>query len=172
METTAVEQGLLETLRVLVCDDDPVMSSALSGLVRDSPGLDFVGLGTDAESAAALAIETTPDVVLLDVRMPGGGGPMAARLIRESVPTARLVAFSAHADRRIVLQMLRAGAVEYLVKGVDDDQAIIDAIRRTGYGHLGLSLVETEELVLDLVEMLDNAEAAMGRAAADLDGSP
>jgi hypothetical protein len=68
--------------------------------------------------------------------------------------------------------MLRAGAVEYLVKGVDDFDAIIDAIRRTGHGHLGLSLVETEELVLDLVEMLASAEAAMGRAAADLDGNP
>lgn len=170
--TTAVEQELQETLRVLVCDDDPAMSSVLSELVRGSPGLELVGVGTDAETAAALAAETNPDVVLLDVRMPGGGGPMAARLIRDSVPTARVVAFSAHADRRIVLQMLRAGAVEYLVKGVDDFDAIIDAIRRTGHGHLGLSLVETEELVLDLVEMLASAEAAMGRAAADLDGNP
>jgi DNA-binding NarL/FixJ family response regulator len=171
-ETTALEAGLRETLRVLVCDDDPVMSSALSDLVRDSPGLELVGVATDAEGAAALAADTNPDVVLLDVRMPGGGGPMAARLIRDSVPAARLVAFSAHADRRIVLQMLRAGAVEYLVKGVDSFDAITDAIRRTGHGHLGLSLVETEELVLDLVEMLDDAEAAMGRAAADLDASP
>lgn len=170
--TTAVEQGLQETLRVLVCDDDPAMSSVLRDLVQASSGLELVGVATDAESAAALAAETSPDVVLLDVRMPGGGGPMAARLIHDSVPEARLVAFSAHADRRIVLQMLRAGAVEYLVKGVDDLDAIIEAIRRTGHGHLGLSLVETEELVLDLVAMLDNAEAAMGRAAADLDASP
>jgi DNA-binding NarL/FixJ family response regulator len=169
--TTAVEQALQETLRVLVCDDDVIMSSVVSDLVRDSPGLELVGVATDASSAAALAAETRPDVVMLDVRMPGGGGPMAARLIRETLPEARLIAFSAHADRRIVLQMLRAGAVEYLVKGVDGDLAILDAIRRTGHGHLGLSLVEAEELVLDLVEMLDDAEGAMGRAAADLDGA-
>ena len=169
--TTAVEQALQETLRVIVCDDDGVMSSALSDLVRDSPGLELVGVATDAASAAALAAETMPDVVLLDVRMPGGGGPMAARLIRESVPEARLIAFSAHADRRIVLQMLRAGAVEYLIKGLDSDVAILDAIHRTGHGHLGLSLVEAEALVLDLVEMLEDAETAMGRAAADLDAA-
>lgn len=168
---TVVEQALQENLRVLVCDDDGVMSAAISDLVRDSPGLELVGLATDASSAAALAAETRPDVVLLDVRMPGGGGPMAARLIHESVPEARLVALSAHADRRIVLQMLRAGAVEYLVKGVDNDVAILDAIRRTGHGHLGLSLTETEELVIDLVQMLNNAETAIGRAAADLDGA-
>jgi response regulator of citrate/malate metabolism len=114
---TAVEQALQETLRVLVCDDDGVMSAAVSDLVRDSPGPELVGVATDASSAAALAAETQPDVVLLDVRMPGGGGAIAARLIHDSVPDARLVAFSAHADRRIVLQMLRAGAVEYLVKG-------------------------------------------------------
>jgi chemotaxis response regulator CheB len=67
MVTTAAGEGLQETLRVLVCDDDPAMSSVLSDLVRDSPGLELVGVGTDAESAAALAAETTPDVVLLDL---------------------------------------------------------------------------------------------------------
>ncbi|HEY7927267.1 MAG TPA: response regulator transcription factor [Candidatus Dormibacteraeota bacterium] len=168
MVATAADQALQESLRVLVCDDDAVMSSALSDLIRESPGLELVGVATDALSAASLAVETSPDVVLLDVRMPGGGGPHAAQLIHERLPDARLIAFSAHADRRIVLQMLRAGAVEYLVKGIDSDVAITDAIRRTGRGHLSLSLAETEELVFDLVEMLRQVQTATAPAAADL----
>jgi DNA-binding NarL/FixJ family response regulator len=58
----------------------------------------------------------------------------------------------------VVLKMLRAGVSEYLIKGVDDDE-LIEAIRRTGRGHLGLARVEMAELVFDLVDMLAAAEA-------------
>lgn len=159
-----------ETVRVLLCDDDAVMSAALSDLVTDTPGLELVGMATDATSAATVAAETRPDVVLLDVRMPGGGGPAAARLVRRAVPSARLIAFSAHADRRVVLQMLRAGVAEYLIKGVDSDVDILDAIRRNGHGHFGLSLVETEELVMDLLGLLEEAEHRLRDAEREGEG--
>jgi DNA-binding NarL/FixJ family response regulator len=102
------------------------------------------------------AARSQPDVALLDVRMPGGGGPEAARLIRAHCPKTRLIAFSAHADRVVVLEMLRAGIQEYLIKGKNDDD-IVDAIRRTGRGHLGLGKAEMEELVFDLIDMVNEA---------------
>ena len=149
-----------EPVRVLICDDDPVMSSALEDLLRHAAGIQIVGVATDTASAAALAVELVPDVVLLDVRMPGGGGPVAARAIHKALPDVRIVAYSAHADRRVVRQMLRAGAVEYLVKALDSSDDIVDALRRTGRGHFSLALAETEEMVFDLLELLEQAEQA------------
>ena len=145
MTEAAAELGADQrTVRVLVCDDDPVMGAAVTDLVRDTDGLVLVGLATDADSAVTLAEALAPDVVLLDVRMPGGGGPRAARMIRRRLPNARMVAFSAHSDRHGVLAMLQSGVREYLVKGIDGDTAIVDALRRTSGGRLGLSHAETE----------------------------
>ncbi len=151
------DRGDERPIRVLVCENDPVMRSALTDLVRAVPGIELIGAAGDADEAAAAAARTGPDVALLDVRMPKGGGPEAARLIRACCPHTRLIAFSAHADRSVVLEMLRAGVTEYLIKGVDDDE-LVDAIRRTGRGRLGLGGVEMAELVFDLVEMLSQAE--------------
>lgn len=152
-----MEDGDVEPVRVLVCENDPVMLSALSDLIDSVPGLKVTGVATDADSAGEEAARSRPDVALLDVRMPGGGGPEAARLIRARCPHTRLIAFSAHADRAVVLEMLRAGVTEYLIKGVDEDE-LIDAIRRTGRGRLGLAHVEMSELVFDLVDLLAAAE--------------
>jgi DNA-binding NarL/FixJ family response regulator len=144
-------------VRVLVCENDPFMRSALTDLIRSVPGFDLCGVADDADMAGLEAARTQPDVALLDVRMPGGGGPEAGRLIRAQSPQTRLIAFSAHADRAVVLQMLRAGVEEYLIKGTNDDD-LVDAIRRTGRGRLGLAKTEMEELVFDLVDMLNAAD--------------
>jgi DNA-binding NarL/FixJ family response regulator len=155
-------------LRVLLCDDDPVMSEALRDLMLDSPGFELVGVANDADSAATMAETLLPDVVLLDVRMPGGGGPRAARLIRRRVKDARLIAFSAHSDRNTVLTMLRAGASEFLVKGISGDVEILEAMRRTGRGRLGLSQPENAELVSDLIDLLAVTEARLNAANENL----
>lgn len=152
-----IDNAELEQIRVLVCENDPVMRSALGDLIESVPGLTLTGVATDADSAAAAAARSRPDVALLDVRMPGGGGPEAARLIRAQCPHTRLIAFSAHADRAVVLEMLRAGVSEYLIKGADEDD-LVDAIRRTGRGRLGLTHVEMSELVFDLVDLLAAVE--------------
>jgi DNA-binding NarL/FixJ family response regulator len=157
-----------QVLRVLLCDDDPVMSGALTDLFRDNEGFDLVGVAGDADTAAALAEQLEPDVVLLDVRMPGGGGPRAARLIRNRVRGARLVAFSAHSDRQTVLGMIRAGVTEYLVKGIDGEGEIIEALRRTGHGRLRLAPAEAEQLVLDLIDLLTLSEARLDAANENL----
>jgi DNA-binding NarL/FixJ family response regulator len=152
-----MESGDQEIVRVLVCENDPVMRAALGDLIRSVPGLELTGVAADAKAAGAEAARAEPDVALLDVRMPGGGGPEAARLIRERRPTTRLIAFSAHADRAVVIKMLLAGVCEYLIKGADDDE-LIEAIRRAGRGHLALSQAELTELVFDLVDLLAETE--------------
>jgi DNA-binding NarL/FixJ family response regulator len=77
-----------ECLRVLVCENDPFMRSALADLIRSVPDLQLTGVAADAAAAGVEAARGKPDVALLDVRMPGGGGPEAARLIRARCPDA------------------------------------------------------------------------------------
>jgi DNA-binding NarL/FixJ family response regulator len=95
--------------------------------------------------------------------MPGGGGPRAAHLIAQSVPNARLIAYSAFAERDSVLGMVRAGAQEYLVKGLDDAD-LVDAVRRTGRGRISLPPQELQELLLDLAQLLAETEARLEAA--------
>jgi DNA-binding NarL/FixJ family response regulator len=135
------------------------MRAALADLVLSYPTLELAGAASDPDEAAEVAHQGRIDAALLDVRMPKGGGPRAARLVREVHPTARIVAFSAHAEREVVLEMLLAGASEYLIKGVDD-HSIADALQRTGYGRLGMPLMELEEMVFALVERLRRVEGA------------
>jgi DNA-binding NarL/FixJ family response regulator len=153
--------------RVLICENDPIMRSALCDLIDSVPALELVSSAGDADAAAEMAMATMPDAVVIDVRMPGGGGPRAARLIRKHLPDARLIAYSAFADREVVVAMLQAGVVEYLVKGVDDAQ-LVDAIRRTGRGRIGLPVVDLQELLLDLAQMLADAEARLEAAQRQL----
>ena len=146
-----------QAITVLIAEDDPAMRAALAELFRFTDGLDVVGAVGNVAGAVSSAVELNPDVAIIDVRMPGGGGPRAARLIREQAPRTRIVAFSAYADRAAVLEMLSAGAVEYAVKGTDAD-ALIDAVRRTGRGRVNLPPGEIDELIGDLAALILTSE--------------
>ena len=102
------------------------------------PGVEVVGAAADGNEAVALAEACSPDVVLMDLRMPRCDGAEATRLLRERVPAARVVVLTTYSDDRSVLDALRAGARGYLTKEaggaeihealrrVLDDQAVID----------------------------------------------
>lgn len=121
-----------ESIRVLIADDDPGVRRVLA-FVLERCGLDVVGVAEDAEGAIRLAAAERPDVALLDVRMPGGGGPAAARGIAAFSPRTRILAHSALDEREPLLEMLRAGAIGYLLKGTDPEE-VADAARRTAWG--------------------------------------
>jgi DNA-binding NarL/FixJ family response regulator len=104
-------------LRLLVADDDPVMRMLLGAMVRADPDIELVGEAEDAEQAIALAALHQPDVALLDIEMPKGGGLHAAREIHARHPTMRLLALSAHESEDARAAMREAGATGYVVKG-------------------------------------------------------
>lgn len=104
-------------IRVAIADDDDEIRAALEDLVRSDPEMEFVGAAIDAESAIEIATGAQPDVFVMDVRMPGGGGPRATREMRRHAPRTRVVALSAYEDRATILEMLGAGAVGYVAKG-------------------------------------------------------
>ncbi len=112
------------TLRLLVADDDPVTRLTIGAILKREPGLELVGEAEDAGGAVELAKRRRPDVVLLDVSMPGGGGARAAVQIREALPDVRIVAISADDSHGNQYDMMRAGAVGFISKGAPDDEIL------------------------------------------------
>jgi DNA-binding NarL/FixJ family response regulator len=119
----------VEPVRVLLAEDAPAVRNALAALLATEPGLELVGSAEDAVEAIELARRKRPDVALIDARMPGGGGARAVREIMIHSPTTVVVALSAHTDGHSILDMLAAGAVDYIVKGMPAQQ-ILSAIGR------------------------------------------
>jgi signal transduction histidine kinase len=124
-------------IRVLVAEDESPLRAAICDLLAGEPGIEIVGAVEDAPAAIERAGALRPDIALLDVRMPGGG-PAAARGIREQSPDTKIVALSAYDDQATVVEMFRAGAIAYLVKGVAAEE-IVEAIRRATRGQASLS---------------------------------
>lgn len=129
----------MRKIRILVADDDDAVRAALCDLLRTQGEVfDLVGAAADAEMAVGMAKAHLPDVALVDVKMPGGGGPAATRGIRDAGLATQVVAISAYGDRETVIEMLRAGASGYLVKGASADE-VIETIRRADAGEGTLS---------------------------------
>ncbi|WP_327232975.1 response regulator transcription factor [Streptomyces sp. NBC_01317] len=115
-------------LSVLLCDDNDMLLDILCEVVDAQPDLRVVGTASDAEQAIQLALRHEPDVVVLDVRFPGGG-PNVAREIARCSPDSRVVAFSAYGDKSSVEGMMRAGVAAYVLKGVTNRE-FLGALRR------------------------------------------
>jgi DNA-binding response OmpR family regulator len=131
-------------LRVLIADDEPEVRETLMSVVDGDPGLELAGVAEDAEEAVEVARVTRPDVALLDVSMPGGGGTRAALGIGWRSPRTHMVALSLHDDRATIVDMIRAGATGYVVKGASCEE-ILDALRwaAQGRGYFPLDVVRT-----------------------------
>jgi EAL domain-containing protein (putative c-di-GMP-specific phosphodiesterase class I)/FixJ family two-component response regulator len=147
---------------VLIADDAPTTRRALAELLGETPELECVAAVGDADAAVAEAARCQPDLVLLDVLMPGGGGLAAAVGIRDVSPRTRVLAYSAAADRAVV-RMLRSGASGYLLKGASA-QDVIDGLVRCAKGATALSEGLSDYLIAEMGE-LGRAERAFGAAA-------
>jgi EAL domain-containing protein (putative c-di-GMP-specific phosphodiesterase class I)/DNA-binding NarL/FixJ family response regulator len=149
-------------IRVLIAEDDASVRAALAALIEDEPQLTLVAAVADAEHAIAAAQRERPDVALLDVRMPGGGGAHAARGIKRASPQTRVVALSAFEDRSTVLEMLEAGVDGYLVKG-STIGAIVKSIERADEGESSLSTEVTGAVIGELATQLSTERRASER---------
>jgi EAL domain-containing protein (putative c-di-GMP-specific phosphodiesterase class I) len=120
----------MKGIRVLVVDDEDAVVDVLRALIGSDPTLEFAGAATDAERGIELALREQPDVVLMDVRMPGGGGVRAVREITRRCPPTKVVALSAHEDADTMIRMIGAGAGAYVPKSESTDE-ILRAIHRS-----------------------------------------
>jgi EAL domain-containing protein (putative c-di-GMP-specific phosphodiesterase class I)/DNA-binding NarL/FixJ family response regulator len=129
----------MDRIRVMLADDEDTVLDLLADVMATDPAIDVVGTARDADEAIELARVVTPDVALVDVRMPGGGGGRVARDLRRGSPETRVVAVSAHADPDVVVAMLRAGAVGYVAKDEPREQ-LLRAVHRSAEGRPTVSV--------------------------------
>ena len=111
--------GVPGNLTVLLLDDHAVMLESVRAIVETDDTLTVVGTASRVPDAILLAAETHPQVAVIDVNMPDGGGWAAARGLREVCPDIRLVAYSSFEDALITRTMLAAGINAYVTKGSD-----------------------------------------------------
>jgi DNA-binding NarL/FixJ family response regulator len=120
-------------VRVLIADDHPVFLDGLAALLRAGPGTELAGAAADGAGAVELARTTQPDVVVMDLRMPGLNGIEAIRRIVAECPQAAVIVLTMLDDDDSVFAALRAGARGYLLKGADQE-AIRRAIQAAAAG--------------------------------------
>lgn len=120
-------------VRVLVADDQRVVREGLVTILDLLPEIEVVGAAADGVQAVELAAELEPEVVLMDLRMPGCDGVEATRRIRARLPAVDVLVLTTYADDRSLLAALRAGARGYLTKDAGADE-VRDAIRAVARG--------------------------------------
>lgn len=123
------------TIRVLLVDDHAILRSGLRLLLSGQPDMEVVGEAGDLDEAISLARSLLPDVVTLDLTMPGGSGLGAIERLRSVAPAARVVVLTMHEDPAYVRAALAAGAAGYLVKSAAD-ATLIGALRAVHRGRL------------------------------------
>lgn len=118
------EAGASPRMRVMLADDHPVVRKGLADLLREQAQIDVVAEAQDGQEAMELALQTVPDVVLMDITMPRLTGIEATRRIRAALPTVRVIGLSMHEDEDMARAMREAGAVAYLNKSEAADRLV------------------------------------------------
>jgi DNA-binding NarL/FixJ family response regulator len=156
-------------IRVLLADDHPVVRQGLCGMLAAEPGIEVVAEAASGPEAVELARTAQPDVVLMDLRMPGGGGVPAIRQITSARATIRVVVLTTYDTDADILRAVEAGASGYLLK--DTPRAdLISAIRAAAQGETVLAPVVAGKLMRRMrgnkQERLSAREVAVLTAAA------
>jgi DNA-binding NarL/FixJ family response regulator len=120
-------------LRLVIADDHPVFRHGLRALLGSVPDVEVVGEAATGEQAVEVTVRERPDVVLLDLHLPGVDGIEACRRIRQEAPQVRVLVVTMFEEDSSVLAAVRAGAMGYLVKGADQDE-ILRAVRAVASG--------------------------------------
>jgi DNA-binding NarL/FixJ family response regulator len=126
------------TVKVVLADDQKIVRDGLALVLRQLPGIELVAVAQNGEEAVALAAEHRPDVMLMDLRMPGVDGVEATRRIRAALPEVQVVVLTTYADDESVFAALRAGARGYLTKDAGAEE-MAHAIERV---HAGETLLD------------------------------
>lgn len=152
---------MIDKIRVLLVDDHALFRSGIKSLLQRSGEFDIVGEAGDGLEGAKRAKQLRPDVVLLDLHMPGVSGRDALKLIREDAPRSQVLMLTVSEDAEDLLHTLRQGAAGYLLKNIAAE-SLIDAVRMASRGDAVVSPVM-------LAKLLAGATRGEARPAPDLE---
>ena len=146
-------------IRVLIADDHAMVRSGLAGFLLASDDLELVGEASNGSEAVRACAETRPDVVLMDLMMPGMDGATAIRAIHEAYPDIRVIALTSFPEQDLVQRALGAGAISYLLKNIGADE-LAGAIRGASVGRSTLAPEAAEALKVQAKHPLEGHDAS------------
>jgi DNA-binding NarL/FixJ family response regulator len=149
--------------RVLLAEDHTIVRKGLRSLLESAPGINVVGEAADGRQAVDKVRQLSPDIVLMDISMPGLNGLEATRQIRQRFPGTKVLILTMHADEEYILQILQAGALGYVVKQAAPEE-LISAVEAVSHGQVFLSPAISRTV---LQEYLRRAEAMTGQDSYD-----
>jgi len=144
-------------IRILLADDHRLMREGLRSLLEEQPDMSVVGEADNGKSAVQMAAKLMPDIVIMDISMPGLNGIDATCQILANSAKAKVIALSMHTERRTVLEMLNAGALGYLLKDCAFEE-VIQAVRIVASNKTYLSPKITEIVIKDYVHRIPKSE--------------
>ncbi|MDP2229869.1 response regulator transcription factor [Methylotenera sp.] len=153
----------MKSIRVLIVDDHTLFRSGIKLLLERQAGFEVVGEASDGLEGVKRAKQLKPDVVLLDLHMPGTGGLAAVPLLREEVPQTEVIMLTVSEDADDLLEALRAGARGYLLKNIETD-FLLDSIRRAAAGE---SVISTH-MAGKLADAMRNPQNSLAKAESSL----
>ncbi len=144
-------------IRILIVEDHAVVRAGIRLLLESQPDMEVVGEAQDGAESLTQAQKLKPNVILMDISLPGMGGIEATRAIKESYPEAQILALTMHEDARYFFQMLQAGASGYVIKGADPSE-LLNAIRAVFQNKAYLFPSLARKLLDDYLERLEVGE--------------
>jgi DNA-binding NarL/FixJ family response regulator len=141
----------METIKMLIADDHKLFRHGLQQLLRSQRGMQVVGDAATGLEALAAVKEHHPDIVLMDISMPELNGIEATRRIAAEYPEIKVIMLSMHADRRYILEALKAGAKGYLLKDSAPEE-LMRAVHRVLRGQYYLSTAINQQMIADVIQ--------------------
>ncbi len=138
-------------MRILIVDDHVVVREGLHALLEAEPDIEVVGEATDGKEAVVRTKEVQPDIVLMDITMPGMNGLEATRLIKQDNPDVRILVLTMHEDDEYFFESLHAGASGYFIKGGSSSE-LVSALRAVSRGDVFLYPTMAKKLLSDYLQ--------------------
>jgi DNA-binding NarL/FixJ family response regulator len=151
------ESTFAEPIRVLVVDDHALFRRGLEMVLEQEPDIEVVGEASDGAEALEQAIETTPDVVLMDVRMPRRGGIDACTAIKDAVPSTKIIMLTISDEEADLYDAIKAGAMGYLLKEISIEE-VASAIRAVHGGQSLISPSMASKLLNEFASMIKRTD--------------
>lgn len=133
-------------IRVMIVDDHAMVRRGIATFIKVFDDIDLVAEAESGTRAIELCSHANPDVILMDLVMPGTDGAAATRVIREKYPHIQVIALTSYKDEELVLRAMQSGAISYLLKDVSADE-LAQAIRAARAGRATLATEATEALI-------------------------